>query len=82
MHRGARARQFTEPRPWMRKTMPEIEKQLAVSDIAEILANRHKLGDYEEVLRRLRYFTAEGLLETAARSIRGRDEGGSTHLRR
>jgi hypothetical protein len=44
--------------------MSEIEKQLAVSDIADILANRHLLGEYEEVLRRLRYFTSEGLLKT------------------
>jgi hypothetical protein len=37
---------------------------LALSDIAENLATRHRLGEYEEVLRRLRYFSAEGLLET------------------
>jgi hypothetical protein len=47
-----------------RTTMPEVEKHLAVSEIAEILAKQHKLGEYDEVLRRLRYFTSEGLLET------------------
>lgn len=37
---------------------------LAVSDLANVLAITHKLGEREEIMRRLRYFTSEGLLET------------------
>jgi len=40
------------------------EKGLAVSDLADALAITHKLGDRDEIMRRLRYFTSEGLLET------------------
>ena len=40
------------------------EKDLAVSGLADALAITHKLGDRDEVMRRLRYFTSEGLLET------------------
>jgi hypothetical protein len=44
--------------------LPEAESNLAVSDLAEILATQHKLGEKGEIMRQLRYFTAEGLLET------------------
>ena len=44
--------------------MLDAERNLAVSDLAEILAIQHRLGERDEVMRRLRYFTAEGLLET------------------
>ena len=37
---------------------------LAVSDLADVLAMRHRLGERDEIMRRLRYFTSEGLLET------------------
>jgi hypothetical protein len=44
--------------------MAERREGLAVSDLADALAITHKLGDRDEVMRRLRYFTSEGLLET------------------
>jgi len=44
--------------------MPGPEKGLSVSDLADVLATKHKLGDRDEIMRRLRYFTTEQLLET------------------
>ena len=44
--------------------MPGPEKGLSVSDMADALATKHKLGDRDEIMRRLRYFTTEQLLET------------------
>jgi hypothetical protein len=44
--------------------LAEAKKPLSVSDLAELLAN-HKLGKKDELMRQLRYFTSEGLLETA-----------------
>jgi hypothetical protein len=44
--------------------MPGPEKGLSVSDLADALATKHKLGDRDEIMRRVRYFTTEQLLET------------------
>jgi DNA-binding transcriptional MerR regulator len=44
--------------------LPEVERTYAVSDLAEILATQHKLGDKDVIKRRLRYFTSERLLDT------------------
>lgn len=44
--------------------MPGPENGLSVSDLADALATKHKLGDRDEIMRRLRYFTSESLLET------------------
>lgn len=44
--------------------MPVSENNHSVSDLAETLALRHKLGNRDEIMRQLRYFTSEGLLET------------------
>ncbi len=44
--------------------MREPEKDLSVSELADTLAAKHKLGDRDEIMRRLRYFTTEQLLET------------------
>ncbi len=41
-------------------------KTLSVSDLAEVMASQHKLGEKDELTRQLRYFTTEGLLETAS----------------
>lgn len=38
--------------------------ELALSELTDRLVRRYKLGDEGEVMRRLRYFTTEGLLET------------------
>jgi hypothetical protein len=46
------------------EVMPGPEKGLSVSDLADALATKHKLGDRDEIMRRLRYFTTEQLLET------------------
>ena len=47
-----------------RKTLLKGETDLAVSDLAEILAAQHMLGKKDEIMRQLRYFTSEGLLKT------------------
>jgi hypothetical protein len=47
-----------------RRVMPVLENDLGVSDLADLLATKHKLGDRDEIMRRLRYFTSESLLET------------------
>ena len=44
--------------------MLEAERNLTVSDLAEILATQHQLGEKDVIMRQLRYFTAERLLET------------------
>jgi len=44
--------------------MPDTEKGLGVSDLADALSIKHKLGHRDEIMRRLRYFTSESLLET------------------
>jgi hypothetical protein len=44
--------------------MSAPQEALGVSDLARVLANRHRLGNREEILRQLRYFTADELLET------------------
>jgi hypothetical protein len=44
--------------------MPGPEEELSVSDLADALATKHKLGGRDEIMRRLRYFTTEQLLET------------------
>jgi hypothetical protein len=49
--------------PWG-SPLPEVERTYAVSDLAEILAIQHKLGDKDVIKRRLRYFTSERLLDT------------------
>jgi hypothetical protein len=41
-----------------------LEAERTVSDLAEILATQHRLGERDVIMRQLRYFTAEGLLET------------------
>jgi hypothetical protein len=57
--------EFLKPPPQARgEVMPGPEKGLSVSDLADTLATKHKLGDRDEILRRLRYFTTEQLLET------------------
>jgi hypothetical protein len=48
----------------LERLSPEVKKPFSVSDLAEILANQHKLGKKDELMRQLRYFTSEGLLET------------------
>jgi hypothetical protein len=48
----------------LERISPETSKHFSVSDLAAILANQHKLGKKDELMRQLRYFTSEGLLET------------------
>jgi hypothetical protein len=47
-----------------RKTLLKAERDVAVSDLAEVLATKHMLGEKDEIMRQLRYFTSEGLLKT------------------
>lgn len=50
--------------------MPKVnsaeDKTFSVSDLAEIMASKHRLGKKDELTRQLRYFTTEGLLETVS----------------
>lgn len=44
--------------------MAASEDGASVSDLADALAYQHLLGDRDEIMRRLRYFTGKSLLET------------------
>lgn len=44
--------------------MPTQEEDLSVSDLARVLSIKFRLGGQSELMRQLRYFTMEGLLET------------------
>jgi hypothetical protein len=48
----------------LERISPEVKRSFSVSDLAQILAMQHKLGKKDELMRQLRYFTSEGLLET------------------
>ena len=63
--RGLQAAEFRRQLAKVRReVMPGPESDLSVSDLADALATKHKLGDRDEIMRRLRYFTSESLLET------------------